>query len=111
MNRWFNKIYANIFGYFWMPCPICGEEFGGHETGDYGLNIQEDPNKGVSVCKSCANIANDVSTVYSILNRMVWTLHGDWYYYRSRSSLVEAAKKFSETSIYKDVIKRHGHIK
>jgi len=26
------KAYANQHGYFWLPCPICGEYFGGHET-------------------------------------------------------------------------------
>ena len=29
--RWLNKLYANLFGYFWLPCPICGKDFGGHE--------------------------------------------------------------------------------
>lgn len=23
---------ANIGGYFWLPCKICGEYFGGHES-------------------------------------------------------------------------------
>lgn len=29
--RWFHKLYAHIAGYFWIPCPICGQMFGGHE--------------------------------------------------------------------------------
>lgn len=29
--RWINKLYADIVGYFWMPCPICGQMLGGHE--------------------------------------------------------------------------------
>lgn len=29
--RWINKLYAAIMGYFWSPCPICGQMFGGHE--------------------------------------------------------------------------------
>lgn len=32
--RWFHKFYAKTFGYFWLPCPICGEYFGGHEILD-----------------------------------------------------------------------------
>ncbi len=28
LNRW----YAHTFRYFWLPCPICGESFGGHEA-------------------------------------------------------------------------------
>jgi hypothetical protein len=31
--RWLNRVYANAVGYFWLPCPLCGEMFGGHETG------------------------------------------------------------------------------
>lgn len=34
--RWFNKMYAKLRGYFWLPCPRCGQEFGGHEKG-WGL--------------------------------------------------------------------------
>lgn len=40
--RTLNRIYAFLFGYFWLPCPICGKNFGGHELGikkahnDYG---------------------------------------------------------------------------
>lgn len=28
------KIRAYLGGYFWLPCPICGEEFGGFECGE-----------------------------------------------------------------------------
>ena len=27
---WIHYWYARIFGYFWLPCPICGKMFGGH---------------------------------------------------------------------------------
>ncbi len=29
--RWLNRWYAKALGYFWLPCPICVEPFGGHE--------------------------------------------------------------------------------
>jgi hypothetical protein len=29
--RTFHKFYADVMGYFWFPCPVCGEPFGGHE--------------------------------------------------------------------------------
>jgi len=29
--RLLHKLYAKIFGYFWLPCPVCGKMFGGHE--------------------------------------------------------------------------------
>ena len=28
------RLYAERHGYFWMPCPICQEPFGGHEWDD-----------------------------------------------------------------------------
>lgn len=32
-----NKWWANINGFFWVPCPICGTWFGGHEITDASL--------------------------------------------------------------------------
>ena len=32
LPRWMHHLYANLFGYFWLPCPICHEYFGGHEV-------------------------------------------------------------------------------
>jgi hypothetical protein len=31
--RRLNQVYAFLASYFWLPCPICGEMFGGHECG------------------------------------------------------------------------------
>lgn len=31
MFRFMNMVYAKVFGYFWIPCPVCGKYFGGHE--------------------------------------------------------------------------------
>lgn len=30
-NRHFHRWYARREGYFFLPCPVCGEWFGGHE--------------------------------------------------------------------------------
>lgn len=32
--RILHKWYAKITGYFWLPCVLCGKEFGGHEWRD-----------------------------------------------------------------------------
>lgn len=32
MIRFLNMVYAKAFGYFWIPCPVCGKDFGGHEV-------------------------------------------------------------------------------
>ncbi len=31
--RCLSHLYANILGYFWIPCPVCHRPFGGHEMG------------------------------------------------------------------------------
>ena len=46
--RWFR---AFIGGYFWLPCPICGEPFGGNEP--HGRWYQG-LGSGVSTCINCA---------------------------------------------------------
>jgi len=44
------KLYADVFGYFWLPCPFpgCGEMFGGHEAGEY---TYRDGNRSRLTCK------------------------------------------------------------
>jgi hypothetical protein len=32
LPRWVHRIYARCLGYFWLPCPRCRTEFGGHEV-------------------------------------------------------------------------------
>jgi hypothetical protein len=34
MPRFLAKLYANLHGYFWLPCRVCGENFGGFEIGE-----------------------------------------------------------------------------
>lgn len=46
--RLLHKLYAFIFGYFWLPCPKCGRYFGGHEK--HGGIIWNEPGKGVIMC-------------------------------------------------------------
>jgi hypothetical protein len=41
MFRLFSRLYAFWGGYFWLPCPVCGEHFGGHESG-FGSVLCED---------------------------------------------------------------------
>lgn len=33
-NRALARLAANTGGFFWLPCPSCGQEFGGHEWTD-----------------------------------------------------------------------------
>lgn len=55
MSRVFNKMYANMFGYFWIPCPRCGEYFGGHEWKHTNIGMSTaDQNVSSAVCTKCA---------------------------------------------------------
>ena len=54
--RFLNKIYANIAGYFWLPCPICGEYFGGHEWKD-DCELMINSHSGKGVCQECCEEA------------------------------------------------------
>ena len=48
--RFLHKLYADFFGYFWLPCWFCGEMYGGHEEhGSMMINWDE----GRSVCVNC----------------------------------------------------------
>ena len=53
--RFLHKLYANINGYFWLPCPICGEMFGGHEWKSGGIKTYRE---GVrhAICPVCAEL-------------------------------------------------------
>lgn len=57
-----HKFYANMNGYFWLPCPICKQEFGGHEwlpvTDGLESSIPDpsypgDGSRGVGICPDC----------------------------------------------------------
>ena len=41
--RMLNKIYAQLNRYFWLPCPVCGQMFGGHEWKDIEGKISTIP--------------------------------------------------------------------
>ena len=53
-RRKLNAFYAIWMGYYWAPCKMCGEYFGGHE--DHGV-LMRDWNTGDSVCYNCAEKA------------------------------------------------------
>ena len=58
--RRLNKLYANVFGYFWLPCPVCGEDFGGHEIANMNTRcVVDKAGRCMSVCtkESCNEVA------------------------------------------------------
>jgi hypothetical protein len=40
VHRW----WANLAGFFWTPCPLCGQPFGGHEWRDVNGKVSTVPN-------------------------------------------------------------------
>ena len=56
--RWWQHIRAEIGGYFWLPCPICHKEFGGHE--ESGM-LYEGNGDGTGVCLNCVKKAQKLS--------------------------------------------------
>lgn len=51
--RLYHKKYADLFGYFWLPCPICGEMMGGHEWKEGSIQVLQDEHAGKCCCTSC----------------------------------------------------------
>lgn len=53
--RWrrVHHAYAERGGYFWLPCPLCGWEFGGHESGGTVPDLTRGPGYGTAVCSAC----------------------------------------------------------
>lgn len=49
---------ARLGGYFWMPCPLCGEMFGGHEIGGY---LMKNFCEGSAVCPNCKDRATEMN--------------------------------------------------
>ena len=56
--RFLHKLYAWTFGYFWLPCPLCGEMFGGHEWEVPEAVLWRGENAGAGVCKNCIERAS-----------------------------------------------------
>lgn len=43
-------------GWFWLPCPLCGMQFGGHEwlSGDSAVRLATDPEgQQTGICPPC----------------------------------------------------------
>lgn len=48
-----HKLYANAFGYFWLPCVLCRKTFGGHEITDTIPDPTRGEGCGVMICPAC----------------------------------------------------------
>ncbi len=59
LPRSIHHLYANLAGYFWLPCPLCKEMFGGHECN--GANLMKSWGHGVAVCPACEQKADELN--------------------------------------------------
>lgn len=68
--RFLHHIYAKALGYFWLPCPLCGEHFGGHEwmesktRMERRASIPTGPNTAIGVCRNCIDEADKITEEY-----------------------------------------------
>ena len=57
LPRWIHRRYAELLGYFWLPCPLCGRLSGGHEWDGFNprasMPVPGEPNRYRGVCPSC----------------------------------------------------------
>lgn len=74
--RFLHRIYAHLTAHFWLPCPLCGRKFGGHEKGNG--HYQTSAYVGTSVCSNCAEEAEN-------LNRLLWSDWSGYVYTEDRS--------------------------
>jgi hypothetical protein len=70
-NRGHHRKYAEINGFFWLPCPLCGDFFGGHEWKDYNgksSSIKISEGRGKGICPSCTKSGKgeDVGQLFTI---------------------------------------------
>ncbi|MFF7949105.1 hypothetical protein [Streptomyces griseorubiginosus] len=62
--RWWHRFYGRSHGYFWLPCPLCGHDTGGHEWNDYkGLSsvipdpeYPPDSERMIGICQDCTRV-------------------------------------------------------
>ena len=67
--RKLHKLYALLFCYFWLPCPVCGKYFGGHElsSNNFLASLVSEDGTGHLVCPDPECIYE--AGVLNILNR------------------------------------------
>lgn len=82
--RWLAQILAKLGGYFWLPCPVCHEQFAGFECGDFG--VMDNRFAGQAVCKktACQSVAQKSEEAQGVF-RMVEG--ASRYYVNTRSSV------------------------
>ena len=90
--RWFHRAWAHFFGYFWIPCPVCGEMFGGHEASGAQRIVSYSKDKGTDWRVTCPKISCIVKTNCMNLieyGRTVDRYSDTWYHIKNHPKLTE----------------------
>ena len=70
--RRLNKLYANFFGYFWLPCQLCGQMYGGHEWKDVDEKSSILSN-GRGICPDCTRAGKGEDANQMFIQEGVYT--------------------------------------
>lgn len=57
MYRFLHKFWAHLFGYAWLPCVICGDDFSGHEIKGACDSVSLPNGKRRICCPKCSYYA------------------------------------------------------
>lgn len=78
--RWLARVWARLFGYFWLPCPVCKEPFAGFEWGRYSMMTGDQAGTGVCARPSCQEVAKKSTEEYfaALGERLVVNKGGLW---------------------------------
>jgi endogenous inhibitor of DNA gyrase (YacG/DUF329 family) len=59
-----HRLFAKAMGFFWLPCPLCGTESGGHEWRDIDGKPSaipgNEPNTAIGICPSCTRAGKGI---------------------------------------------------
>jgi hypothetical protein len=70
--RWFHRRWASYARFFWQPCPLCNQPFGGHEWRDIGGKSSQIPDPtqqptselgpffSIGICPACTKAERGV---------------------------------------------------
>lgn len=62
--RFLNRVYAWFHGYFWLPCHVCGQHYGGHEWEIDRYMGQFDSINSRGICPDCGQKRIDEAEKY-----------------------------------------------
>jgi hypothetical protein len=51
--RWAHRWWSNLLQYYWLPCPLCGQMFSGHESHEAGECCNRYPSGLRDICSAC----------------------------------------------------------